>query len=111
MIEKIVIDYLEESLGIPVYAEYPENAEALFCVVEKTGSRRDEMIDFSTIAIQSYAPTLYMAAELNLRVKAVMEDIMDLPSINEAELNGDYNFTDLEMKRYRYQAIYEITHY
>ena len=111
MIEKIVMDYLKDSLEMDVFGEFPENPPSSFLVLEKTGSRKDGMIDFSTIAIQSYAPTLYMAAELNLRVKAVMEDIMDLPSINEAELNGDYNFTDLEMKRYRYQAVYEITHY
>lgn len=111
MIEKIVIDYLKDSLEIEVYGEFPENPPGSFLIAEKTGGRREEMIDFATIAIQSYAPTLYSAAELNLRVKAAMEDIVDLPSVNEAELNSDYNFTDLSMKRYRYQAVYEITHY
>ena len=111
LIEKTVIDYFKYSLNIEVYGEFPENPPETFLIVEKTGSRREEMIDFATIAIQSYAKSLYLAAELNLQVKSVMEDIVDLPSVSAADLNSDYNFTDLSMKRYRYQAVYEITHY
>ena len=111
MIEKTVMDYLKDSLNIEVYGEFPENPPETFLVVEKTGGRREEMIDFATIAIQSYAKSLYSAAELNLQVKAAMEDVVDLPTVCAADLNGDYNFTDLSMKRYRYQAVYEITHY
>lgn len=111
MIEMIVIDYLKNSLEMDVFGEFPENPPSSFLIVEKTGSREDGMIDFATIAIQSYASSLYSAAELNLRVKAAMKDIINLPSVNAADLNSDYNFTDLSMRRYRYQAVYEITHY
>ena len=111
MIEMTVIEFLKDSLEMEVYGEFPENPPSYFLVVEKTGSSDDEMIDFATIAIQSYAPTLYEAAELNLRVKNAMKNIVELPSVNEADLNSDYNFTDLSMKKYRYQAVYEITHY
>lgn len=111
MIEKAVIDYLKDSLNIEVYAEFPRDPPETFLIVEKTGSRREELIDFATIAIQAYAKSLYSAAELNLQVKVAMESIVNLPSVTSADLNGDYNFTDLSMKRYRYQAVYEITHY
>ena len=111
MIEMIMIDYLKNSLEMDVFGEFPEDPPSSFLIVEKTGSRKNEMIDFATIAIQSYAPSLYGAAELNSRVKAAMENIVELPSVNAADLNSDYNFTDLSMKRHRYQAIYEITHY
>ena len=37
-----------------------------------------------------------------------MEDIVELDSISQAELNTDYNFTDTQTKRYRYQAVYDL---
>lgn len=111
MIEKIVIDYLKDSLELEVYAEFPEEPPETFLIVEKTGSRREEKIDYATLAIQSYAKSLHSAAELNEQVKKRMEDIADLPAVNAADLNSDYNFTDLSMKRYRYQAIFEIIYY
>lgn len=111
IIEKTVIDYLKDSLEMEVYGEFPEDPPSSFLVVEKTGSRREEMINFGTVAVQSYAESLYKASELNERVKEAMDNMVILPSVNEVELNGDYNFTDLSMKRYRYQAVYEITHY
>ena len=111
IIEKTVIDYLKDSLDIEVFAEFPENPPEEFLLVEKTGSRREEMLDFGTIAVQSYAKSLYLASALNERVKEAMYDMDILPSINSVELNGDANFTDLSMKRYRYQAVFEIVYY
>ena len=52
--------------------------------------------------------TLLQAAELNEQVKDAMEDIVELDSISQAELNTDYNFTDTQTKRYRYQAVYDL---
>ena len=60
------------------------------------------------LALQSYGATLYQAAELNEQVKAAMEDIVELDLISRAELNTDYNFTDTQTKRYRYQAVYDL---
>ncbi|MEI3522519.1 MAG: hypothetical protein V8Q40_16600 [Anaerosacchariphilus sp.] len=41
-------------------------------------------------------------------MKDAMEDIVELDSISQAELNTDYNFTDTQTKRYRYQAVYDL---
>ena len=49
--------------------------------------------------------------EINEEVKAAMDEIIVLPEISRSKLNSDYNFTDTEKKRYRYQAVYDITHY
>lgn len=63
------------------------------------------------IAIQSYADSMYEAAELNERVKTVMADAVALDDITKVDLNSDYNYTDTANKRYRYQAVFDITHY
>jgi hypothetical protein len=51
------------------------------------------------------------AAELNEEVKAVMEDLIARDDIVMVDLNSDYNYTDNTTKEYRYQAVYQITHY
>lgn len=110
MIEKIVKDYLKEALNVGTYLEVPQN-ESTFLVVEKTGSSKDNHIFTATIAVQSCAPSLYEAAQLNESVKSAMEDIIELKEICNCDLNSDYNYTDTEMKVYRYQAVFDLTHY
>ena len=34
-----------------------------------------------------------------------------LPEIGAVHLNSDYNFTDTAAKRYRYQAVFDVTYY
>lgn len=111
MIEKIVLDFLSEGLAIPVSLEVPEKPQPLFIVLEKVGGRRQEHISFATLAVQSYGPSLYEAATLNERVKAVMNSLPELDEITRSQLNSDYNFTDTATKRYRYQAVYDIAYY
>lgn len=111
MIEEIILNYLQAALSVPVFMEVPEKQPAAFVVIEKTGSGRKNKISEATVAIQSYADTLLAAARLNAAVKAAMDDLADLSEICRAELNTDYNFTDTATKRYRYQAVYDITHY
>ena len=112
MIEKILLDYLSAELpDIPVYMEVPAHRPALFVVIEKTGSSRINHIDSATVAVQSYAATMYDAAALNERVKAAMLDSITLDSISRAALNSDYNYTDTASKHYRYQAVFDVTFY
>jgi hypothetical protein len=111
MIEKIVIDYLESALSVPVYAEVPEANTGAFVVVEKVGSSRTNYLDAATIAVQSYGDTLVDAAKLNQTAKGLMLEIVNLEQVSAVRLNSDYNFTDTETKRYRYQALFVITYY
>ena len=64
-----------------------------------------------TVAIQSYAGTLYDTAVLNEQVKATMENIIDRNDISKCTLNSDYNYTDTARKKYRYQAVYDIVYF
>ena len=108
MIETIVLDYLSSVLPEPCSLEVPERPPALFVVLEKTGSSSENYINTASFAVQSYAPSLFEAAELNERVKAAMDDLIQLPDIFSSDLDSDYNFTDTSTKRYRYQAVYDI---
>ena len=111
MIEKTILDYLSSELSVPVYMERPENDEGEYVLIEKTSSGRENYISSTTIALQSFGNTLYRAAELNEEVKTAMDGIITLNEISSSRLNSDYNFTDTTKKRYRYQAVYDITHY
>ena len=51
------------------------------------------------------------AASLNEEVKQAMDDLISLNEICRSQLNSDYNFTDRNKRIYRYQAVYDVTHY
>ena len=113
MIEKTVLDYLNDRLDVPVWMEIPKG-EVLpeeYVLLEKTGSRRSNHIDSVMMAIQSHADRMENAALLNEEVKQAMDDLIVLDEIGSSKLNSDYNFTDTQKKKYRYQAVYEITHH
>ena len=115
MIELIVKNYLSLQLaeaGIEVGLELPPGKDpAKYVVIEKTGSGKTNRLPNATIAIQSYGPTLYDAALLNETVKGIMEEAVSLDEISKVSLNSDYNFSDPDTKRYRYQAIFNIWYY
>lgn len=111
MIEKRIIDYLSETLELPVYAEMPEPNSGEFLVVEKTGSSRENYVDTANFVVQSYADSLEAAAELNIRVINAMLDMGPEHNISEVRKNTDYNNTDTSTKRYRYEAVFVVTYY
>lgn len=111
IIDIVVCDYLKEHASVPAYLERPARKPPRFILVEKTGSGRLDHIYEATIAVQSWAPTLYEAAALNEEVKTLMDNLIELDSVSRSQLNSDYNFTNTADKQYRYQAVYDITHY
>lgn len=111
MIEKIIIRYLNNVLDVPAYMEEQAKPPKSYVLVKKTGSSKRNCINHATIALQSYDVSMQKAAELNETVKMAMENIVELPEIGASRLNSDYNFTDTTTKRYRYQAVFDVTHY
>lgn len=111
MIEKIVQDYLESKLEIPAYMEEDQDMPKEYVLIEKTGGGSSNHIKSAVMAIQSFSASMYGAARLNEKVKEVMEEIIELDDISKCELDSDYNFTDTSRKKYRYQAVFDITHY
>ncbi len=109
MIELTVLNYLESKLGdIPCYLEEPETPTPTYCVIRKTGSDEENRIYEATIAILSYAPSLYEAIALNGRIVSAMQEMGPPNGVFCAKLNTDYEYTNLQTKQYRYQAIFEV---
>lgn len=111
MIEIIVKNYLTKLLDIPVVFEHQKNLPKRYIILEKIGGSKENFLNSSTIAIQSYAESLYEAAKLNEKVKQLMNDLIKVEEISKVKLNSDYNFTDTETKKYRYQAVFVINYY
>lgn len=111
MIEKLIREYLKTHLNVPVYLEEPESITDEYIIVEKVGSSMKNYIKSATIAVQTYAGSLSRVIDLNEQTKDVMLNIIELSDVSRCSLNSDYNFTDTETKRYRYQAIFDITYY
>ena len=111
MIEKTILDHLSAVLDAPCGMEVPPDPPPHFVVLEKTGETRENCIRDAILAVQSYAPTLLEAATLSESVVAAMLNAVQLPTVAAVELNGNYNFTDTATKQYRYQAVFDVTHY
>ena len=111
MIEKTILDYLNEHLTVPAYMEEPINKPASYVLIERTGSSESDLIESTTLALQSYGASLYDAAVLNMAVKARIKQAVELPTVSAVYINSDYNFTDTETKRYRYQCVAVVTHF
>lgn len=110
MIEKIFLDYMKAALPVPVYMEVPPDPPGGFVVLEKTGGSKRNFIRHATFAVQAYGKSLHEAAALCDEAWEAAEGMIALPEIFAVSLDGGYNFTDPETKRYRYQAVCYITY-
>lgn len=109
MIEETLLKYLEAGLSVPVFYVYPTKAPDRFVLLERIGGSRMGMIRSVSFTIQSYAATLAEAAQLNEEVLAVMDEAIALPEVSRVDLDSDYEYTDETMKKYRYQAVFDLT--
>ena len=111
MIEIVIKNFLDSHLSVPSFLEKQGKMPESYVLFEKTGSGENNLISSSTYVFQSYAPTLYEAALLNAELKEALKDLIKLDEISKIKLNSDYNYTDTTTKEYRYQAVFDITHY
>ena len=109
VIEAAVRAFLAERLPVPVFCEASD--EPSYVLIERTGSEERNRVRAATLAIQSYAGSLLGAAELNEQVRTAMESLPELPGVGGCRLLNDYNWTDTATRRYRYQAVFRVTHY
>lgn len=110
MIEKVVLDYLKEVMDVGVYLDRISGITKPFVLFERTGSNVINHTTTALFAFQSYADSMFKAAELNEKLKKALDDMPNHTNISKAKLNSDYNFTNTQTNEYRYQAIYEITY-
>lgn len=111
MIEKVICDYLTAQLSVTALPEKPKRPFGKAIFVEKTGGRGKYIYE-STFAVQSYANSKYEAAKLNDEViEAMLYGLLASDEIVDVKLNSNYDYTDTTTKEYRYQAVFDITHY
>lgn len=110
--EEKILNFLKDR-GFTCYMEEPVKKPSEYVLVEKTGSSdAGDGLYSSLYAFRSYSTSMYKASRLDDKVKAAVFGMpQNIPGITDATLNSDYNYTDTETKRYRYQAVFEITHF
>ncbi len=111
MIERKLREFLETKLEYPVTFEVQKRPPEKYYVLEKTGGSLEDHISGSVFALQSYANSLVDAMEMNEAAKTAMLSAMELDVVCNVSLNSDYNFTDTDQKKYRYQAVFDVRHY
>ena len=110
---ELLIQYLTDGLydtSVFVGVEAPEQLYN-YVLIDQTGSDTVNHITTTTVAVQSYGASLLDALTLNETVKGLMLNFVTENEVAGIRLETDYNFTDTTTKQYRWQAVYQITHY
>ena len=111
MIEDVVRDYLNLNLKVSTYLEKPKNTPKSYVIIEKIEESVTNHLYHATMAIQSYAQTMFESSVLNEQVKLAMNGLVLIDEVTKSKLNTDYNDTDTAQKEYRYMAVYDIYFY
>lgn len=111
MIEEVIKKFLDGQLDVPSFFEHQSNLPDAYIIIERIGGKNRDGLKSSVFAFQSYASSLFEAAKLNEKLKGAVGKLVDLDQVAGVHLNSDYNYTDTETKRYRYQAVFDINHY
>lgn len=111
MIEKIIRDYLLNVLNVPVYVDVPADPGDSYVVIDRTGGGKAEHIRNATVAVQSYGDRKTTAAALHEQVLALLPAIATGEKVSACDVNAEYDYTDEQTKRYRYQAVFDIVYY
>lgn len=108
MIEKIVINYLNSILDVPVYMEEPIRKTDEYVVLQVLDQGRIDYIDAVTFNIRSYGASMLEAAELNKRVKDCMFSITTLDAVSSSKCGGGGQALDVTTNRYAYECIFNL---
>lgn len=108
MIDFIIKEFLEKNLEVKIFMVEPDLSLDKYVTFERVSNFKKDYLYTTTFAFQSWADTLYDAMILNEKVKEVLEKIDQEKEIMYSKFQNDYNFTDTETKKYRYQSIFEI---
>lgn len=106
-VEEFVIEQLSASLSVPVGGAQM-GTDASFVTVEQLGSSTADHTYTASLALQSWGQSRSEAAAINEEVKTKMAAVAGLPEVSRCRLENDYYFPDLETKRPRYQAVFEV---
>jgi hypothetical protein len=108
MIETLFQTYLKRALNLPVLMEEPETPPERYIVLQKTGSAMENQIKSATFAVMSYGASLADAAAINAEVIDKVLAMNPNDGVFCAQLNSDYEYSNMQTKQYRYQAVLVI---
>ena len=111
MIELAIKEHMERLLDAPVFFEFPQDQTQRFVVLKIENNPRENLLDSAMLVADSYGGSQLEAAGLNTIVKMVLDSLIELPRISASHRGGDYPAFDTQNKRYRYQAVQNITYY
>lgn len=111
MIEEVIKEFLDGQLDVPSFFEHQSELPDSYIIIERIGGGLKDGLKYSVFAFQSYADSLFKAAKLNEKLKDALARLAELDKVAGVHLNSDYNYTDTETKRYRYQAVFDINYY
>lgn len=113
-VEKLVVSWLGEHCGVPVYGEVPsedEKPHGVFVTVERTGGAfGKDGIDRSMIAVQCWARSMVDASELAGKVASLAGSIEDEPDVAECSVNSLHRHPTAKQEP-RYQVVLDMAVY
>jgi hypothetical protein len=111
MIELIIKEHLKKILDVHVYFEFPKEPPAKMLVINVEIEPRENFLDSAIVVVDSYGPSLLEAASLNDSVRKALDGLVSLPNVSSSKRGASYPLVDTANKRYRYQAVQNITYY
>lgn len=113
MIELTLLDYIKSLnlVGTNVFMEVPEDKPEEYIIIQRTGGTVTDVLLKSTVAIQCYSKkSKYRACVMsNALCSALIR--MQESGVSGCVLNSTYEYPSTNTKEYRYQSVFEITHY
>lgn len=90
-------------------ATYPPDGVDEFVTVERTGGNVSDMVDFPTVAIQTWAQTEPRAEEMALEIRNIMLTGSRPYGVATVSVNsGPYPFFDEDTRLPRYQIAFDM---
>lgn len=109
-IEALLVEYLSETLDIPVAADVPEVMPDEFISLERTGGQFNQMVlDNPSVAIQVWSTSRASAKNRAYEVDRLVRAMTDVyTDVVRADRNSLYNFPDPGAKKARYQIVFDF---
>lgn len=111
MIQETIIRHIEEKTGIKTAGELYKGAPAEIVIVTLVGADRENLIDTVQVRMDCYGESTAQAARNNLKVMQAMDSLPELETVSASDRMTYYPVADTTTKRYRWQSIYNVTHY
>ena len=109
-IENYVVEELNKMLEVPVFGEDPEEKPSEYVLTQLVGRLEKNFIVTDSIAFKCHSDSKAEALELNEVIQDNVKKLIESSRISAIKLKSSYETTDTNMKRCRYQTIFDITY-